>query len=130
MSTTRGGWAAAVFVGALVASLLAVTPVAEASSRGFTAEVTVSFRLDVDGKWQRLRVSCPERRSKACGLLKRHPHVLWPDPQRLCTAEYAGPERARIRGVVNGRTVDVVITRADGCGMSDWKALAGLLPAR
>ena len=117
-------------VSALVAGLMAGVPTAQASSRGFTAEVTVSFRLDADGKWQRARVSCPEHTSIACRLLRRHPHVLWPDPQRTCTAQYGGPERARIRGVVNGRTVNVVITRADGCGISDWQALAGLLPAR
>jgi hypothetical protein len=56
--------------------------------------------------------------------------VLWPDPQRVCAQQHGGPERARIRGVVGGRKVDVVITRADVCGISDWRALTGLLPAR
>lgn len=113
----------------LAAGLMAGVPAAQASSRGFTAEITVTIRLSPEADRQRLRVSCPQDRSTACRVLRRHAALLRVDPDRPCTAEYAGPERARIRGVVDGRKIDVVITRDNGCGIADWEALVGLLPA-
>lgn len=122
-------WGALALVPALTISLMAAAPAAQ-GSRAFTAEVTVTIRLTPDGERERVRVSCPQDASIACRLLRRHRAVLWPDPQRVCAQQHGGPERARIRGVVGGRKVDVVITRADVCGISDWRALTGLLPAR
>jgi len=46
---------------------------------------------------------------------------------RICTEGYAGPQSARVTGTINGRRVDVVLTRADGCGTGDWDALLPLL---
>ena len=130
MRTTRLGWGAPVLVMALAAGLVTGVPAAQASTRGFTAEVTVTIRLSPDADRQRLRVSCPQDGSKACRVLRRHAALLRADPDRPCTAEYRGPERARIRGIVDGQRVDVVITRDNGCGISDWDSLVGLLPAR
>jgi hypothetical protein len=109
--------------------LVATALPSQANTRGISADVTVTFRLAADGDRGRVRVACPEDRSRACRLLQRHADLLRPNPQRQCTTEYGGPERARVRGVVDGRKVDVVIARDDGCGISDWAALVGLLPA-
>jgi LysM repeat protein len=46
---------------------------------------------------------------------------------RICTEGYAGPQSAQVTGTVDGRRVDVVLTRADGCGTNDWDALLPLL---
>lgn len=47
--------------------------------------------------------------------------------KRACTAVSGGPQRAHITGTINGHHVDLTVTRADGCGTSDWQALAPLL---
>jgi hypothetical protein len=46
---------------------------------------------------------------------------------RVCTQVYGGPERARVRGRVDGRAVDRRFGRADGCEISDWERAAPLL---
>ncbi len=46
---------------------------------------------------------------------------------RLCTQVYGGPQRARIRGRVDGARVDVRFDRSDGCGIADWDQLEWLL---
>jgi hypothetical protein len=45
------------------------------------------------------------------------------DPTRACTMQYGGPERAHMTGVLEGRAVDVSVTRSDGCGIADYEAL-------
>lgn len=46
-----------------------------------------------------------------------------------CTQQYGGPQRAEIGGTWQGRDVATVVTRADGCQISRWDQLEGLLPA-
>jgi len=46
---------------------------------------------------------------------------------RVCAEGYAGPQSGRVTGTINGRRVDVVLSRADGCGTGDWDALIPLL---
>jgi LysM repeat protein len=46
---------------------------------------------------------------------------------RLCVEGYGGPQRARIRGTIGGRHVDVTINRTDGCGIGEWDRLRALL---
>jgi hypothetical protein len=43
-----------------------------------------------------------------------------PDSGAACTEIYGGPERAHITGEVNGRHVDMRITRTDGCQIALW----------
>ena len=45
------------------------------------------------------------------------------DPAAACTQQYGGPERAQVSGTFDGKPVDVVITREDGCGIADYEAL-------
>jgi hypothetical protein len=48
---------------------------------------------------------------------------------RQCAQVYGGPETATIQGSWRGRPVDSKLSRNNGCEISRWKALEGLLPA-
>lgn len=50
-----------------------------------------------------------------------------PDPDRVCTQQYGGPQEAEIRGEIGGEPVEVSVHRRDGCGISDWDRLEALL---
>jgi hypothetical protein len=51
-----------------------------------------------------------------------------PDPQRVCTQIYGGPQTARVTGTIRGRHVDRSFSRTDGCEISDWDRAKALLP--
>jgi LysM repeat protein len=46
---------------------------------------------------------------------------------RACEPGYGGPQYAHIVGTIGRRSVDVVMTRTNGCGAADWQTLAPLL---
>jgi LysM repeat protein len=46
---------------------------------------------------------------------------------RVCSQVYGGPQNAHIAGTIDGRRIDVTVTRSDGCGTTDWEALKALL---
>ena len=52
--------------------------------------------------------------------------------RRICSQIYSGPEFARIHGTIDARSIDIIVTRRDGCETGDWSLLAALLgdPAR
>jgi hypothetical protein len=49
------------------------------------------------------------------------------DRTRACTLVYGGPEQAHVTGTLEGRPVDVSLTRADGCGIADYEVLFAAL---
>jgi hypothetical protein len=49
--------------------------------------------------------------------------ALRQDPERACTQQYGGPEKARVTGTLDGEPVDVTIDRADGCGIAAYQLL-------
>ena len=52
-----------------------------------------------------------------------------PPSDQVCTQIYGGPDTAHLVGRVNDRPVDIVVSRANGCGISSWDALlADILP--
>jgi hypothetical protein len=53
--------------------------------------------------------------------------AVGPDPDRICTELYGGPQHATIEGTVAGEAVDLEIARSDGCGVDDWARLEFLL---
>ena len=55
--------------------------------------------------------------------------ALPPVPQeKACTQIYGGPETARITGTWQGQQVTSTFARNDGCQISRWKLMEGLLP--
>jgi hypothetical protein len=52
-----------------------------------------------------------------------------PDPDRICTEVYGGPQEARLTGSVAGRAVDATVRRTNGCEIDSWdRLLADVLP--
>ena len=49
------------------------------------------------------------------------------DPAAACTQQYGGPEQAHMTGTLEGKAVDVTVTRSDGCGIADYEALFAAL---
>jgi hypothetical protein len=47
---------------------------------------------------------------------------------KACTQIYGGPETATISGTWKGQRVMSTFARNDGCQISRWKLMAGLLP--
>lgn len=69
---------------------------------------------------------------QACALLGEE-EVLTrlvdgPPADQVCTEEYGGPDEARIVGQIDGRDIDATITRTNGCEISTWNQLIGLVP--
>ena len=52
-----------------------------------------------------------------------------PDPNRVCTQQYGGPQLATVTGTFKGRTVNAAFSRTDGCEIARWQALAPLFGA-
>jgi hypothetical protein len=70
--------------------------------------------------------SQPIRMTLRCGGtcdVARLDEALTEDPERACTQQYGGPEKAHVTGTVNGRTVDITLARSDGCGIAAYEAL-------
>ncbi|MGW1412059.1 SSI family serine proteinase inhibitor [Streptomyces sp. NPDC002403] len=47
----------------------------------------------------------------------------------LCTKQFGGPATARVTGTWQGRRVDTVFSRTDGCEISRWNTLRPVLPS-
>lgn len=112
-----------------------ISPPSETQSRPTVDELTITVR-DASGTTVRWRLSCsppggshpdPER---ACRALEQNGATALPavPRDRSCTQVYGGPETATITGVWKGQPVRSRLSRADGCEISRWNALAGLLP--
>jgi hypothetical protein len=70
--------------------------------------------------------SQPIRMTLRCGGdcdVKALRDALEQDPERACTLQYGGPERAHVTGTLEGRPVDVTLDRADGCGIAAYETL-------
>jgi hypothetical protein len=48
----------------------------------------------------------------------------------ICTQIYGGPQKARVRGRLDGRPVDARFSRVNGCEIHRWDQLRFLFPVR
>jgi len=46
-----------------------------------------------------------------------------------CTQLYGGPETAQVTGTLQGEPIDATFSRTDGCEITRWDQVAGLLDA-
>ena len=66
--------------------------------------------------------ACRRARSIAAFLAAR------PDPERICTQIYGGPQRARVTGTIGRRHIDRRLKRTNGCEIADWQRAVPLVP--
>lgn len=66
----------------------------------------------------------------ACAALTAHGATALPPKRKdvACTEVYGGPQKATIRGTWQGKPVRSSFSRTDGCEISRWDQLKGLLP--
>ncbi|MFL5820495.1 MAG: hypothetical protein ACJ76S_07425 [Solirubrobacteraceae bacterium] len=90
----------------------------------------------------RATLNCRTGMQRATGFLARHSAALLcrrarllrsflasiPDPRRLCSQIYGGPDRALIAGTIGGIRIGRHFARTDGCKTSDWNRARLLLP--
>jgi subtilisin inhibitor-like len=64
----------------------------------------------------------------ACAAVRKNATALQPvRADMACTQQYGGPERARVRGIVDGTDISAELSRANGCEIARWDSLAPLL---
>ena len=51
-----------------------------------------------------------------------------PAKGQTCTQQYGGPQKALIKGTWKGRTVNAQFSLEDGCQITRWSSLIGVLP--
>lgn len=67
---------------------------------------------------------------QACAALAANASALPPvPPDRACTMQYGGPQRATVTGTWRGEPVQATFSRENGCEIARWDALVGLLPS-
>ena len=65
----------------------------------------------------------------ACARLT--PQALEPlPPDTICTQVYGGPQKARVRGRLQTRRLDVRFSRTNGCEIHRWDSVRYLFPVR
>ncbi|MFZ0161562.1 MAG: SSI family serine proteinase inhibitor, partial [Kineosporiaceae bacterium] len=66
----------------------------------------------------------------ACGVLGANGAKALPAPPATtaCTEQYGGPQKAKITGTWRGRAVNAELSLENGCQITRWTALLGLLP--
>jgi len=85
---------------------------------GQTARATLECR----GRRARVTGFLRRARSRPCGFARREARFLAsrPDPDRVCTEVFGGPDTARVTGRIGKRRVDRRFSRSDGCAIADW----------
>jgi hypothetical protein len=115
-----------------------VTPGAPASpTTGASATTNLTVVIDPGtGKTTTWTLTCdptggthPDP-SAACAALTAKGKTALPPVAKdvMCTQIYGGPQTAKITGTWSGKPVNASFKRSNGCEISRWKDLQGLLP--
>lgn len=88
-----------------------------------------TFRLVAAGSEPSAESTLPDPASALSAVEKYGEKMFFPlpDPTRVCTQQYGGPEIAVVTGWFNGKAVNSTFKRTDGCEISRWRAMAPLL---
>lgn len=90
-----------------------------------------TFRLVAAGSTPAPESTLPDS-AAALAAVEQHGEKIFfalPDPNRVCTQQYGGPQLATVTGTFKGRTVNAAFSRTDGCEIARWQALAPLFGA-
>jgi hypothetical protein len=108
------------------------------SGAATSSDVSGSLTIVVDegsGKPKTWTLTCdppagthPDPTTACAALAKGAAALAMPAKDRTCTEIYGGPQTAKITGTWQGKEVAARITRTNGCEISRWDALRGLLP--
>ncbi|MER2133813.1 MAG: serine protease inhibitor [Arthrobacter sp.] len=90
--------------------------------------VTNTWVLECDGAAPAGESGAPDP-AAACAALAESGTGLFAEPGSgvACTMQYGGPQRAAVSGTVDGEEVEAEFAASDGCQISRWEALSGLL---
>jgi hypothetical protein len=101
------------------------------------AETALVVRVDLDGEsgpqqQREAEVRCTGAGgSPACAAAADlKPADFAPVPGDVaCTQQYGGPQTAHVTGTLRGENVDARFSRTDGCEITRWEQVSGLLEA-
>jgi hypothetical protein len=117
-------------------SAMPVTP-SEQAAPAPTAETDLTIVVNTgSGATKTWRLTCsppggthPDPEAACRALQSNGTVALPPVPKdKACTQIYGGPETATITGTWQGKPVMSTFARNDGCQISRWKLMQGLLP--
>jgi hypothetical protein len=113
---------------------VSVSPGTPAATPGTQLSIVVD---DGAGKTQTSTLTCdpaggtqPNPAAACTTLAAEGKTALAPVPKGvMCTQIFGGAQTAKITGTWNGNPVNASLNRKNGCEISRWKALTGILPA-
>ena len=81
------------------------------------------------GTWANATGYLREARTEGCRQARRLADFLLsaPDPDRVCTQIFGGPQTATVQGAIKGRPIRRAFARTDGCELADWEQMGLLL---
>jgi len=124
----------------VVVAAVAVTITAVALTSGGNEEQDATTSLTVRispgseelGEPVTIELSCPaadQVQREACARLDASDLTLFEPVRsdRLCTAQFGGPQTATVEGVVDGQEINARFALTDGCEIDRWTSLAQVL---
>jgi hypothetical protein len=114
-----------------------VTPQGEPTQTGATVTTDLTITSDDgNGKAETWTLTCdpaggthPDPAAACAALEAKGKTAMPPVPaDAMCTQQFGGPQTAKITGTWKGEPVDASFARTNGCEISRWEALKGLLP--
>ena len=113
-----------------------VTPKAPPSETAASTSTDLTIVVDDNGKTETWTLTCDPaggthpHPDAACSALAAKGRIAMPPVAKdvMCTQIYGGPQTAKITGTWRGEPVSASFSRHNGCEISRWKALEGLLP--
>ena len=123
-------------------TVAAVTVLALLASAASAATGPTRLRMTVwpegrtEAQVHRYTLSCAPaegtvpRPARACRVLHRLGRSAFAPvpPTTVCTDLYGGSAQARVRGLVVGRRIDVLLRLSNGCEIARWNRVAGVVP--
>ncbi|WAP51827.1 hypothetical protein OL239_00080 [Arthrobacter sp. ATA002] len=107
------------------------SPAATSLTIEFRAEgtdVTDTYSLECDGAAPVGTSGTPDPAAACAALAGQGAEAFAPaDPNIMCTQITKGPQRAQVSGTIQGVAVDREFSVNNGCEISRWESLTGLL---
>jgi hypothetical protein len=106
-----------------------------------TTQLTIEVKASRNAEPERFTLTCGDtgaqaggthpRPARACAALERAKHPFAPTPDSMaCTEIFGGDQTATIRGTWQGENVDASYSRANGCEIGRWDAIAAVFPVK